>query len=50
MSINPFNDSTGNGTRELPACNAVLQPTAPPSIMTPIIERINEYIAVKRQN
>jgi len=25
-----FNDSIGNRTRDLPACSAVLQPTAPP--------------------
>jgi len=26
-----FNDTIGNGTRDLPACSAVRQPTAPPA-------------------
>jgi hypothetical protein len=47
MSINPSNDTMGNGTRDLPACSALLQTTALPRIFAPIIERINEYIAVK---
>jgi hypothetical protein len=30
MSIKNPNDAIGNGTRDLPACSAVPQPTAPP--------------------
>ena len=30
MSIKNFSDTIGNRTRDLPACNAVSQPTAPP--------------------
>ena len=30
MSVKNSNDSIGNRTRDLPACNAVPQPTAPP--------------------
>jgi hypothetical protein len=30
MSMKKSNDTTGNRTRDLPACRAVLQPTAPP--------------------
>ena len=31
MSMKNFNDTIGNGTRDLPACSAVPQPTAPPA-------------------
>jgi len=30
MSMKNFNDTIGNRTRDLPACSAVPQPTAPP--------------------
>ena len=30
MLMKNSNDTTGNRTRDLPACSAVLQPTAPP--------------------
>ena len=30
MSMKNFNDTIGNRTRDLPTCNTVLQPTAPP--------------------
>ena len=30
MSMKNFNDAIGNRTRDLPACSAVPQPTAPP--------------------
>jgi hypothetical protein len=30
MSMKNSNDTTGNRTRDLPACSAVPQPTAPP--------------------
>ena len=30
MSVKNFNHTIGNGTRDLPACSAVPQPTAPP--------------------
>jgi hypothetical protein len=32
------NDSIGNGTRDLPACSAVPQPTAPQRILTIQVE------------
>jgi len=32
MSMKNFNDTIGNGTRDLQACSAVPQPTAPPYI------------------
>ena len=35
MSIKKYNDIIGNRTRDLPACSAVSQPTAPPR--TPLI-------------
>jgi hypothetical protein len=30
MSMKNSNDTIGNRTRDVPACSAVLQPTAPP--------------------
>jgi hypothetical protein len=32
MSMKIPNDTTGNRTRDLPACSAVPQPTAPPCV------------------
>ena len=36
------NDTIGNRTRDLPACSAVPQPTAPPRAPTPTVRRRNE--------
>jgi hypothetical protein len=37
ISIKKPNDPIGNGNRDLPACSAVLQPTAPPRIAIQLI-------------
>jgi glutamine amidotransferase PdxT len=37
MSMKNSNDTIGNRTRDLPACSAVPQPTAPPR--APVIEK-----------
>jgi len=41
-----FNDTIGNRTRDLPACSAVPQPTAPPR--TPSIYVLHVKIKVKQ--
>jgi hypothetical protein len=42
MSMKNSNDTIGNRTRYLPACRAVLQPTAPPHAPT-CIEEIKKF-------
>ena len=46
MSTKNFNDTIGNRTRDLPACSAVRQPTAPPGAPTEMSTR-NIYWGVK---
>jgi hypothetical protein len=43
MSMKNSSDNIGNGTRDLPACSAVPQPTAPPRIP------VSLYMAYKIQ-
>jgi hypothetical protein len=47
MSMKNSNDIIGNGTRDLPACSAVPQPTAPPRTLLPdIASRNNNAVLV----
>jgi len=39
MSMKNSNDTIGNRTRNLPACSAVPQPTAPPHLPNPVSDR-----------
>jgi hypothetical protein len=39
MPMKNFNDTTGNRTRDLPACSAVPQPTALPRALITIITK-----------
>jgi hypothetical protein len=44
MSIKKSNETIGNGTRDLPACSAVPQPTAPPR--APML-KVNQQITCR---
>jgi hypothetical protein len=48
MSIKNFSDTIGNRTRDLPACNPVPQPTAPPAACRLSVQNIQNIDIVSR--
>ena len=48
MSMKKSNDTIGNRTRDLPACSALPQPTAPPS--APTAKHLGEIVQMCLMN